>query len=127
MKERGGREVDVAALAEELGMRQLSDAAELEQLCARVIAESPRQREQYRAGKLGLFGYFVGQVMKATGGRANPALTSELLTRLLGWALSDRGISALPARGVRGRVLIVDDNSDLVGALEDVLATDARD
>ncbi len=84
VKERGGREVDVAALAEELGMRQLSDAAELEQLCARVIAESPRQREQYRAGKLGLFGYFVGQVMKATGGRANPALTSELLTRMLG-------------------------------------------
>lgn len=80
---RGEGGVDVVALAERLGMRQLSDRGELEAVCARVVASSPKQRAQYRAGKVGLFGYFVGQVMKETGGRANPALANELLARLL--------------------------------------------
>ncbi|HQY61863.1 MAG: Asp-tRNA(Asn)/Glu-tRNA(Gln) amidotransferase subunit GatB [Myxococcales bacterium] len=79
----GARAVDVVALAERLGMRQLSDRGELESVCARVVAQSPKQLAQYRAGKVGLFGYFVGQVMKETGGRANPALANELLTKLL--------------------------------------------
>lgn len=79
-----GGAVDVGALAERLGMRQLSDRGELEAVCARVVAASPKQRAQYQAGKTGLFGYFVGQVMKETGGRANPALANELLSELLG-------------------------------------------
>jgi aspartyl-tRNA(Asn)/glutamyl-tRNA(Gln) amidotransferase subunit B len=48
-----------------------------------VIANNPKQLEQYRAGKETLFGYFVGAVMKATQGKANPAQVNELLKRKL--------------------------------------------
>jgi aspartyl-tRNA(Asn)/glutamyl-tRNA(Gln) amidotransferase subunit B len=48
-----------------------------------VIAANPQQLEQYRSGKDKLFGFFVGQVMKATQGKANPALVNELLKKLL--------------------------------------------
>ena len=45
---------------------------------------NPKQAEAYAAGKDGLFGFFVGQVMKATSGRANPVITSDLLHKRLG-------------------------------------------
>ena len=77
-----GRE-SPAAIIEREGLRQVSDAGAIEALAAQVIASSPRQVEQYRAGKTGLLGYFVGQVMKASGGRANPQLASEAVKRLL--------------------------------------------
>jgi aspartyl-tRNA(Asn)/glutamyl-tRNA(Gln) amidotransferase subunit B len=48
-----------------------------------VVAGSPAQVEQYRGGKQQVLGYLVGQVMKATGGRANPQLVNELLRRAL--------------------------------------------
>jgi len=51
-----------------------------------VIAANPRQLADYRAGKDKLFGFFVGQVMKATGGKANPAQLNELLKARLGAA-----------------------------------------
>jgi aspartyl-tRNA(Asn)/glutamyl-tRNA(Gln) amidotransferase subunit B len=48
-----------------------------------VLAANPRQLEQYRAGKKTVMGFFVGQVMKASKGQANPALVNELLTKKL--------------------------------------------
>ncbi|MEX0733090.1 MAG: Asp-tRNA(Asn)/Glu-tRNA(Gln) amidotransferase subunit GatB [Steroidobacteraceae bacterium] len=65
------------------GMRQITDASAIERVIAEVMAASPAQLADYRAGKEKLFGYFVGQVMKATGGKANPAQVNELLRRLL--------------------------------------------
>ena len=49
-----------------------------------VVTSNPKQAESYAAGKDGLFGFFVGQVMKATSGRANPVITSDLLHKRLG-------------------------------------------
>jgi aspartyl-tRNA(Asn)/glutamyl-tRNA(Gln) amidotransferase subunit B len=49
-----------------------------------VIADNPSQTAQYRSGKTATFGWFVGQVMKATGGKANPALVNKLLKEKLG-------------------------------------------
>ena len=65
-------------------MSQVSDPKAIDEICARIVAESPKQAEQLRAGKTALFGYFVGQVMKATKGSANPQLVNETLKRLLG-------------------------------------------
>ena len=50
---------------------------------SRVVAENAHKVAQYKAGKTGLMGWFVGQVMKATGGKANPKLVNELLRRRL--------------------------------------------
>jgi aspartyl-tRNA(Asn)/glutamyl-tRNA(Gln) amidotransferase subunit B len=61
------------------GLGQISDAVELQAVVARVVADNSAQAREYRDGKQQLLGFFVGQVMKATGGRANPALVSELL------------------------------------------------
>ena len=55
----------------------------IEQAIAVVMAANPAQLADYRSGKDKLFGFFVGQVMKATGGKANPAQVNELLKRLL--------------------------------------------
>jgi aspartyl-tRNA(Asn)/glutamyl-tRNA(Gln) amidotransferase subunit B len=66
-----------------LGDGQISDAADLEPLVDRVLDANPQQVESYRAGKEGLLGYFVGQVMKETAGRANPKLVNELLREKL--------------------------------------------
>lgn len=68
-----------AGAVEALGLRQVSDRGALEAVIARVLAENPKQVEQFRAGKQALLGFFVGQVMKATRGQANPALVNELL------------------------------------------------
>jgi aspartyl-tRNA(Asn)/glutamyl-tRNA(Gln) amidotransferase subunit B len=73
-----------AEVVKELGMSQVTDPKAIEDACAAVIAASPKQVEQIKAGKTALFGYFVGQVMKATKGSANPQLVNETLERLLG-------------------------------------------
>jgi aspartyl-tRNA(Asn)/glutamyl-tRNA(Gln) amidotransferase subunit B len=62
-----------------LGDGQITDTSELEALIDQVLAANPEQVESYRAGKQGLLGFFVGQVMKQTEGRANPKLVNELL------------------------------------------------
>jgi aspartyl-tRNA(Asn)/glutamyl-tRNA(Gln) amidotransferase subunit B len=72
-----------AAIVERLGIRQVSDVSELEAVVDRVLAANPGQVAGYRAGKSGLMGYFVGAVMRETGGRANPAVVNEVLTRKL--------------------------------------------
>src|SRR5262249_3189497 len=82
-KEKGGG-ASPAALVAELGMAQVSDPKAIEAACRKVIADNPKQAEQYGSGKTGVFGFFVGQVMKATKGSANPQLVNETLKRLLG-------------------------------------------
>ncbi len=67
------------AIVEEQGLAQVSDAGEIERIINDVIAASPQQLAQYRAGKETLFGFFVGQVMKASKGKANPNVVNELL------------------------------------------------
>jgi aspartyl-tRNA(Asn)/glutamyl-tRNA(Gln) amidotransferase subunit B len=71
------------AVVEKHGLGQISDTSELEAAVARVIAENPAQADQYRGGKQQVLGFFVGQVMRATGGRANPQLVNELLRAAL--------------------------------------------
>jgi aspartyl-tRNA(Asn)/glutamyl-tRNA(Gln) amidotransferase subunit B len=65
------------------GMQQVSDEAAIEVACRRVIEAHPKQVAELRAGKASLMGFFVGRVMKETGGSANPRLTNEILARLL--------------------------------------------
>jgi len=65
------------------GLRQITDAGAVEAVIREVMAANPQQLEQYRSGKDKLFGFFVGQVMKATGGKANPALVNDLLKSML--------------------------------------------
>jgi len=65
-------------------LRQISDEAVLRPLCEQIIADNPRQAGQYRSGKDNLLGFFVGQLMKATQGKANPSLSAELMKKLLG-------------------------------------------
>jgi aspartyl-tRNA(Asn)/glutamyl-tRNA(Gln) amidotransferase subunit B len=66
-----------------LGDGQIADTADLEPLVEQVLAANPGQVEAYRGGKEGLLGFFVGQVMKETGGRANPKLVNDLLREKL--------------------------------------------
>jgi aspartyl-tRNA(Asn)/glutamyl-tRNA(Gln) amidotransferase subunit B len=64
--------------------QQISDSSALEKIVDEVITASPKQLEQYRAGKTTMKGFFVGQVMKATKRQANPAVVNELLDKKLG-------------------------------------------
>ncbi|HEX6276728.1 MAG TPA: Asp-tRNA(Asn)/Glu-tRNA(Gln) amidotransferase subunit GatB [Polyangiaceae bacterium] len=71
-------------IVEERGMKVVSDTGELEAVCARVIESHPTQVATIKAGKKGVLGFLVGQVMKETKGSANPKLVSEILERLVG-------------------------------------------
>lgn len=71
------------AIVERDGLGQISDSSALEAAIAEVLAENPKELEQYRGGKTKLLGFFVGQVMKKTGGRADPKLTNQLLAKTL--------------------------------------------
>jgi aspartyl-tRNA(Asn)/glutamyl-tRNA(Gln) amidotransferase subunit B len=70
-------------IIEEKGLVQISDAGALIPLIEKVMADNPSQLGQYRGGKDKLFGFFVGQVMKATQGKANPQLINDLLRKML--------------------------------------------
>src|ERR1017187_5488356 len=74
---------DFPAVFEKEKPQQLTDTAAIEKIIDEVIAANPRQLEQYRAGKKTVIGFFVGQVMKASKGQANPALVNELLGKKL--------------------------------------------
>ncbi len=74
---------DPAAIVLEDGLAPVTDSAEIERICDEVIAANPKQVEQYRAGKTKVMGFFVGQVMKATKGQADPAAVNEILSRKL--------------------------------------------
>ena len=67
----------------ERGLKQITDSTEIEKVIREIIANNPKAYEQYRTGKKATFGFFVGQVMKATKGQANPQLVNELLKSLL--------------------------------------------
>ncbi len=70
-------------LVQERGLTQVSDDATLGAIIAEVLAKNPAQVAQYRDGKTAVRGFFVGQVMKATGGKANPGKVNELLNKQL--------------------------------------------
>jgi len=70
-------------IAEQEGLVQISDASFIEQACREVIAKNPENVAKYKAGNEGVFKFFVGQVMKATRGQANPQLVNDTLKRLL--------------------------------------------
>ena len=78
-----GEGKDADAIIEARGLKQITDISAIESAIDQVIAANPSQLADYRAGKEKLFGFFVGQVMKATGGKANPAQLNELLKRKL--------------------------------------------
>ena len=70
-------------LVEEKGLKQVSNAGELEVIIDKILADNPGQVEQYKSGKDKLFGFFVGQLMKATNGQANPELSNTILKEKL--------------------------------------------
>ena len=72
-----------AAIVEEKGLVQVSDTGEIDRVIDEVMAASPNQLEQYRSGREALFGFFVGQVMKASKGKANPKVVNERLREKL--------------------------------------------
>jgi aspartyl-tRNA(Asn)/glutamyl-tRNA(Gln) amidotransferase subunit B len=71
------------AVIEKKGLRQITDAGAIEKAIEEVMAQNPGQLAEYRSGKDKLFGFFVGQTMKATGGKANPAELNRLLKEKL--------------------------------------------
>jgi aspartyl-tRNA(Asn)/glutamyl-tRNA(Gln) amidotransferase subunit B len=74
---------DAAAIVEERGLRQVTDSGAIETAIDKVIADNAAKVAEYRSGKQALFGWFVGQVMKSTGGKANPAAVNDLLRKKL--------------------------------------------
>jgi aspartyl-tRNA(Asn)/glutamyl-tRNA(Gln) amidotransferase subunit B len=78
------RKQDFPAVYEAEGRPEQSrDTSALEKLVDELVAANPKQVEQYRAGKKTMIGFFVGQVMKASKGQANPQLVNEVLTKKL--------------------------------------------
>jgi len=76
-------EGDADAIIDKRGLKQVSDAGAIEKLVDEVLANNPKQVEDYRAGKDKAFNSLVGQVMKATQGKANPVQVNEVLRRKL--------------------------------------------
>lgn len=73
-----------ALLVDELGLRQISDTGAIEKAIDELLARDAAKAAEYRSGKEQLFGYFVGQIMKAMHGKANPGVVNELLKKKLG-------------------------------------------
>ena len=74
---------DPKKIVEEKGLKQQSDPKELEKIIDKVISDNPKNVEAYKLGKDKLFGFFVGQVMKQSNGKANPQLVNEILKKKL--------------------------------------------
>ncbi|MDQ6951850.1 MAG: Asp-tRNA(Asn)/Glu-tRNA(Gln) amidotransferase subunit GatB [Mariprofundales bacterium] len=77
----GGESAD--AIIETKGLKQVTDSGTIDAIIDKIIAANPNQVAQYRGGKDKLFGFFVGQVMKASRGKANPAMVNQRLKNLL--------------------------------------------
>ena len=73
-----------SAIVEEKGLVQITDTSAIEKIVDEVLANNPKQLAGYRAGKVQLLGFFVGQVLKASGGKANPSVVNEILKAKLG-------------------------------------------
>jgi aspartyl-tRNA(Asn)/glutamyl-tRNA(Gln) amidotransferase subunit B len=71
------------AIIAEKGLVQITDEGALSATVAGILEKNPEQVAQYRAGKEKVFGFFVGQVMKATQGKANPQLINDIIKRML--------------------------------------------
>ena len=78
---KSGKSADV--IIDEQGLKQVTDTGAIEAVIDQIIAANPGQVEEYRGGKEKVFGFFVGQVMKASQGKANPAAVNELLRKKL--------------------------------------------
>tara|TARA_Y100000294_G_scaffold100337_1_gene93118 strand:- start:454 stop:1944 length:1491 start_codon:yes stop_codon:yes gene_type:complete len=75
---------DPETIVADKSLKQITDTGEIEAVIDQVIADNPEQAEQFRGGNPKVGGWFVGQVMRATGGKANPAAVNELLKKKLG-------------------------------------------
>jgi aspartyl-tRNA(Asn)/glutamyl-tRNA(Gln) amidotransferase subunit B len=75
---------DAAAIVEEKGLKQVTDMGAIEKIIDEVLAANQDKVAEYKSGKDKLFAFFVGQVMKASAGKANPAALNELLKKKLG-------------------------------------------
>ncbi len=93
-----------AAIVEEQGLRQVTDTGAIEAEIDKVLAANADKVAEYRSGKDKLFGFFVGQVMKATGGKANPGMLNDLLKQ----KLAGSGASAMPQSASRFAAVIFD-------------------
>ncbi|OYY57289.1 MAG: aspartyl/glutamyl-tRNA amidotransferase subunit B, partial [Sulfurovum sp. 28-43-6] len=82
MMENESRDID--ALIEKMGLAQVSDDGAILAIIDTILAANPEKVEQYKSGKDKLFGFFVGETMKASKGSANPAKVNELLKQRLG-------------------------------------------
>lgn len=74
---------DAAVIVDEKGLKQITDSGAIEKIVDEVIAENPDNVAAYKGGKDKLFGFFVGQVLKKSGGKANPDMVNELLKKKL--------------------------------------------
>jgi len=74
---------NAAAIVEEKGLKQVTDVGAIEKIVDEVIAANPAQLAEYKSGKDKMFGFFVGQVLKKSGGKANPGIVNELLKKKL--------------------------------------------
>jgi aspartyl-tRNA(Asn)/glutamyl-tRNA(Gln) amidotransferase subunit B len=74
---------DADTVIEARGLKQITDSGAIEKLIDEIMAANPKQLADYRSGKDKLFGFFVGQAMKQSGGKANPALLNDLLKKKL--------------------------------------------
>lgn len=72
-----------SAIVEKKGLSQITDVGAIRKMVEEVVANNPNQVEQYKSGKTNILGFFVGQIMKATKGRANPKTVNEILLELL--------------------------------------------
>jgi len=70
-------------IVKEKGLEQVSDTSNIEKAVDEVLAAHPQQVSDYRAGKEKVFGFLIGQIMKATQGKANPQMVNEILNRKL--------------------------------------------
>ena len=74
---------DPKEIVEKEGLKQQSDPKELEKIISEIISKNQDKVEEYKSGKKKLFGFFVGQVMKISGGKANPKLVNDILKEKL--------------------------------------------
>jgi aspartyl-tRNA(Asn)/glutamyl-tRNA(Gln) amidotransferase subunit B len=77
-------EGDADTVIESQGLKQITDSGAIEKIVRGVLEANPKQIEQYKGGQQKVFGFFVGQVMKATQGKANPAEVNKILKQALG-------------------------------------------
>ena len=77
-------DTDVDTVIEKLGLKQVTDMGAIEAICDEIISANPEKVQEYQGGKEKLFGFFVGQVMKASKGTASPQAVNEILKAKLG-------------------------------------------